>query len=339
MYAITAQAKCTHMPHSARLRRSVGFAAGHGGGGRVCSREGTGCAAQRAGQPVPAGHAPDEVRRVARGIPAAVTNNGRAEDPRATGTAWVAVRNLDLTTPITGMPNPACACAPRPGRPLGSRSGVAAGTSRPSPLRSSRTARSGGSSRRRFSPGRQGGTRGRTAGAFGQQVREGGIGGEHGCRPGAAGAQVMHVHGGAHAAVRAPAGFRVLWMPEPATGIGTVFGQLPAGVRSRSNQSRSAIGLCEACARVTAVMLGNAPLVAALLWRARMGDLFGRFTPGSCRHKRSCVIRSPSANRWPPGISTTKSRRPHGWSARPVTIRAPRAAHCSCRSSTPVTPM
>ena len=54
----------------------------------------------------------------------------------------------------------------------------------------------------------------------------------------------------------------------------------------------------------------------ALLWRARMGDLFSRFAPSSCRHKRSCVIRSPSANRWPPGISTTKSRRPHGWSAR-----------------------
>src|ERR1700749_3684782 len=39
----------------------------------------------------------------ARGIPAAVTNRGRAEDPRRTGTAWTAVRNLDLATPITGM--------------------------------------------------------------------------------------------------------------------------------------------------------------------------------------------------------------------------------------------
>ena len=37
------------------------------------------------------------------GIPAAVTNNGRTEDPRTTGTAWVAVRNLaaqhDLAPP------------------------------------------------------------------------------------------------------------------------------------------------------------------------------------------------------------------------------------------------
>ena len=37
---------------------------------------------------------------------------------------------------------------------------------------------------------------------------------------------------------------------------------------------------------------------------------------GSCRRKRGCVIRSPSASRWPPGISITKSRRPHGWSVR-----------------------
>ena len=47
----------------------------------------------------------------ARGIPAAVTYSGRPEDPRTTGTAWVAVRNLDLATPITGMPNSACAYA------------------------------------------------------------------------------------------------------------------------------------------------------------------------------------------------------------------------------------
>ena len=53
-------------------------------------------------------------------------------------------------------------------------------------------------------------------GVFGEHVREGGIGGQHGRRPGAAGAQVMHVHGGAHAAVRVPAGFHILRMPEPA---------------------------------------------------------------------------------------------------------------------------
>ena len=63
----------------------------------------------------------------AAGIPAAVTNSGRAEDPRGTGTAWVAVRNRDLATPITGMPDSACACAPRPGRPAGSRSAYCLG--------------------------------------------------------------------------------------------------------------------------------------------------------------------------------------------------------------------
>ncbi len=52
-------------------------------------------------------------------------------------------------------------------------------------------------------------------GAFGQHVREGGVGGQHGCRPGPASAQVMHVHGGAHTAARAPGGFHVLRMPEP----------------------------------------------------------------------------------------------------------------------------
>ena len=39
------------------------------------------------------------------GIPAAVTYNGRAEAPRSTGTAWVAVRKADLATPITGTAN------------------------------------------------------------------------------------------------------------------------------------------------------------------------------------------------------------------------------------------
>jgi hypothetical protein len=40
---------------------------------------------------------------------------------------------------------------------------------------------------------------------------------------GAASAQVVHVHGGAHAAARAPAGFHVLRMPGPAPGISPVF--------------------------------------------------------------------------------------------------------------------
>jgi hypothetical protein len=92
-----------HMPRSARLRRSVGLAAGHCGCGRTCPREGIG-AAQCVGQPVPAGHAPDQVRASAAGIPAAGTNSERPEDPRTTGTAWVAVRNLDLATPIMSSP-------------------------------------------------------------------------------------------------------------------------------------------------------------------------------------------------------------------------------------------
>ena len=58
--------------------------------------------------------------------------------------------------------------------------------------------------------------------------REGGIGGQHGCRPGAADAQVVHVHGGAHTELRAPAGFHILRMPEPAPGVRTVPWQLPA---------------------------------------------------------------------------------------------------------------
>lgn len=59
-------------------------------------------AAKGIGHLVPAGHVPDEVGGVVRGIPAAVTYNGRAEAPRSTGTAWVAVRKADLATPITG---------------------------------------------------------------------------------------------------------------------------------------------------------------------------------------------------------------------------------------------
>ena len=44
-----------------------------------------------------------------------------------TGTAWLAVRNLDLAAPITGTPNSTCVCAPRPGRPLGVQVGGATG--------------------------------------------------------------------------------------------------------------------------------------------------------------------------------------------------------------------
>ena len=72
--------------------------------GRAGACEGAG-AAEGTGHPVPAGHVPDEVGGVGPGHPAAVTCNGRAEAPRSTGTAWVAVRKADLATPVTGTAN------------------------------------------------------------------------------------------------------------------------------------------------------------------------------------------------------------------------------------------
>ena len=146
------------------------------------------------------------------GIPAAVTNRGRAEDPRRTGTAWVAVRNWDLATPMTGMPNSACACAPRP--PAG---GVQVGVAvdhqqaQPAQVVQDRAYRGELAPVELARPvGRDPGHR---RGAFGEHVREGGIGGQHGCGLGAAGWKVMHVYGGAHAPVRAQAGFHVFRMP------------------------------------------------------------------------------------------------------------------------------
>ena len=64
------------MPHIARLGRSIGLVVSHGGCARPCAREGVG-AAQCVGQPVPAGHAPDQVRRVSPGHP------GRGDEQRA----------------------------------------------------------------------------------------------------------------------------------------------------------------------------------------------------------------------------------------------------------------
>ena len=75
--------------------------------GWVAAGEGVG-AAQGIRQPVAASHVADHVRGVVAGHPAAVTNSGRVESsPRSTGTAWVAVRNAVLATPITGTPNSA----------------------------------------------------------------------------------------------------------------------------------------------------------------------------------------------------------------------------------------
>ena len=109
-------------PHIARLGRSAGLAAGHGGGG-----DGPARARVSAWRSASGSRCRPTMRRTrsaasAAGIPAAVTNSGRPEAPRTTGIAWVAVRNRDLTTPITGMPNSACAWVPRPGWPRGSRS-------------------------------------------------------------------------------------------------------------------------------------------------------------------------------------------------------------------------
>ena len=144
----------------------------------------------------------------ALGIPAAVTNNGRTEDPRTTGTAWVAVRNLDLATPITGMPNSACAC--HPGR-VGRR--VQIGIAIDHQQAQTAQAVQDRAQRREFARVELarpvGPYPGYHRGSLGHYVRESGIGGQHGSRPGAAGPQVVHVHGGAHAELRAPAGFHV----------------------------------------------------------------------------------------------------------------------------------
>ena len=84
---------------------SVGLAGGHGGR-RICLREGV---ARRSASGGPYRSAVRHIRSAASaaGIPAVVTNIGRLEDPRTTGTGWVAVWNRDLATPVTGMPDSA----------------------------------------------------------------------------------------------------------------------------------------------------------------------------------------------------------------------------------------
>src|SRR5262249_6657134 len=102
---------------------------------------------------------------------------------------------------------------------------------------------------------------------------------QHGCRAGAAGAQVVHVHGGADAEVRAPAGLHVLGMPEPAPVIGTASWQLLARVLSRrSDGSPSVISLYQAFARVPADLRGDgagrATRGAAQIWM--IGNAHGK---------------------------------------------------------------
>ena len=125
MPKFTLRRERTHLPHSARLRRSVGLVIGHADCGRPAR------ARVSARRSAPGSRCRSAMCRTrfaasAAGIPAAVT----------TGTAWVAVRNLDLAAPITGIPNSACACPPRPGRPAGSRrpsAGPALSSNHPGP--------------------------------------------------------------------------------------------------------------------------------------------------------------------------------------------------------------
>lgn len=79
-------------------------------------------ATQGVGQPVLAAMCRTSPAASACGILAAVTYSVRAEAPRRTAMACVAVRKADLAMPITGTPNSSRARAPRPGRPSGSRS-------------------------------------------------------------------------------------------------------------------------------------------------------------------------------------------------------------------------
>ena len=132
----------------------------------------------------------------ALGIPAAVMNSGRIEDPRRTGTAWVAVRNRDLATPITGMPNSACAWTPRPAA-VRVQVGVAVDDEQAQPAQAGQDC----AQRRELAQVELSRLVGRylgdDRGAFGQHAGEGGIGGHNGRRPGTAGLGVVHVHGGA----------------------------------------------------------------------------------------------------------------------------------------------
>jgi hypothetical protein len=84
----------------------------------------------------------------------------------------------------------------------------------------------------------------------------------------------VHVHGGAHAAVWASAGFHVLRMPERALSSRTVFWLLPARTRSkRPSRSRSVIGLCRARARVTVDLVHVLAVLCSRPSRSYPGDL------------------------------------------------------------------
>ena len=206
--------------------------------------------------------------RVGAGIPAAVTNRGRAEDPPRTGTAWMAVRNLDLATPITGMPNSACACAPRPAgcRDPDRRSrrppAGPARSGRPGP-RAAAGARAG-----RTLPGRQGATEGTTAVRSASTCAKAALA----ARTAAARAPPVLRYCTSTAAHTPQAGHPPFPCPEDARTCARhqdhVLAAARAGADSKQpRMSRSVIGLPRARARVTAVIsspdLGVFPVTAA----------------------------------------------------------------------------
>ena len=153
--------------------------------------------------------------------------------------AWVAVRNADLATPITGMPNSACACAPRAWPSVRVEIGVAVDHQQAQPADAAHYR----THRRQFPqveltwPVWQ--HLGHHREAFGQHVREGGIGGYHGRCPGTTGTQVMHIHGREHAEARTPADSHATRMPVPRAGVEWP-GQTPAW---RPAAARGMLGL------------------------------------------------------------------------------------------------
>jgi hypothetical protein len=157
-------------------------AGGHGGFRRTCSREGVG-AAQRVGQPVPAGHAPDQPRRVGCGHP------GGGDEQRAyRGSAQDRHRVGSGAEPGGGHPAHRDAglgvrMRTRAGSAARVQVGVAAGHQQAQPAQIVQDR----AQRREFAQVELARLVGRYLGyyrgAFGQHMREGGIGGQDGCRP------------------------------------------------------------------------------------------------------------------------------------------------------------
>jgi hypothetical protein len=128
------------------------------------------------------------------GIPAAVTNNGRADVPRSTGAACAAVAKQVLATPITTIPNSACVRA-QAGPATGVQIGVTVHNEQAEPIH----AREHGPYRRQFPPEELARVirlhLGHDHGALRPHLPERGIAGENGRRTGTAAAQVADIHG------------------------------------------------------------------------------------------------------------------------------------------------